>query len=314
MQKLERASKLCEILRKETGSKSYRAHKYSLDNTERPTIDYGNSEIIWRKRAESLSHTKHVDLRKKCEQISKRDNQILTYFLDGSRRVFKVDDQAYFDGVRTPIYPIVAGQIGVGCCIRVDKRLHVLKDKFRPEFVISIPEVANKDRNPGFFEALVKNLNEAEALKRLGIEFGKILTYKISKDKDKRVEYLDRGIAKIQDRMIESEKSLVEELVKEGKLNQDNYLIKDGSLEYEPTPSFKKDKKAYQTFKNNFSWVIGVSKNFNPEACVDTNGKPSPGFIAELPLYNRTPVACYENEFLGDIQFAVWYVRIQTSE
>ena len=27
--------------------------------------------------------------------------------------------------------------------------------------------------------------------------------------------------------------------------------------------------------------------------------------------YHRTPVACYENPYLGDIQFAVWYVRIR---
>ena len=194
MAQANRANKICEILRKETGSKSYRAHKYSLDNIERPTIDYGNSEIVWKKRAESLFHTKHVDLKSKCEQITKRNNQILTYFLDGSRRVFKVDDQAYYDGVRTPIYPIVAGQIGVGCCVRIDKKVHVLKDKFKPEFVICVPEVANTDRNPGFVEAVAKSLNEAEALKRLSIEFGKILIYKISKEKDKRVEYLDRGI------------------------------------------------------------------------------------------------------------------------
>jgi hypothetical protein len=32
--------------------------------------------------------------------------------------------------------------------------------------------------------------------------------------------------------MIELEKELVAELVREGKLDQDNYLVKDGSLEY----------------------------------------------------------------------------------
>ena len=32
--------------------------------------------------------------------------------------------------------------------------------------------------------------------------------------------------------MIEREKELVAELVREGKLNQNNYLVKDGSLEY----------------------------------------------------------------------------------
>ena len=31
-----------------------------------------------------------------------------------------------------------------------------------------------------------------------------------------------------------------------------------------------------------------------------------------MPLYHRTPVACFENpDFLGDVQFAVWYIRLR---
>lgn len=102
------------------------------------------------------------------------------------------------------------------------------------------------------------------------------------------------------------------ELVREGKLNQDNYLVKDGSLEYRPTKEDKADKRKYQIFKNNYNWVLGVSKNFNPEVCVDINGKPNPGFIADLPLYHRTPVACFKNpDWFGDTEFAVWYIRIR---
>jgi hypothetical protein len=111
--------------------------------------------------------------------------------------------------------------------------------------------------------------------------------------------------------MIEKEKELVDELVKEGKLNQDNYLIKDGSLEYKISDKLRNDKREYLKFKNNYTWVIGVSKSFNPEVCLDINGKTNPGFIAELPLYHRTPVACYDNEYSGDIQFAVWYIRLR---
>ena len=34
--------------------------------------------------------------------------------------------------------------------------------------------------------------------------------------------------------------------------------------------------------------------------------------LADLPLFHRTPVALYENKaFLGDVQFAVWYIRIR---
>ena len=305
----ERNSKICDILSKETGSKSYKAHKYCLDSAERSTIDYGNSEIVWKKRAESVPHTRPIDLSIVCTQVANRGSQIFTFFLDGSRRTFKVDYGAYFDGVRTPIYPIVAGQIGVGCCIRTDKKMH--KSKFMSEIIVCVPDKANLNRNPGFFESLVNVLNKSDSLTRLGVRVDKVLAYETKKALGERVDYLDRGIMCVQNRMVECEKELVADLVREGRLDQDNYLIKDGSLEYKPTKKDKANKKSYQTFKNNYSWVLGVSKNFNPEACVDINGKSSPGFIADLDLFHRTPVACYENQMLGDIQFAVWYIRIR---
>jgi len=245
------------------------------------------------------------------KKLASRDDQILSYFLDGSRRVFKVDDIAYVQsGGRSIIYPVIAGQIGVGCCHRVNKK--VVPVQLKREFVLSMPDVADADGKPGFWPATAKKLSECDELKRLGIEFAAILPYKTSKNDDKKFE--DRATACVQDRMIESEKKLVAELVREGKLNQNNYLVKDGSLEYRPTKEDKADKKRYQTFKNNYNWVIGVSKNFNPEVCEDINGKPNPGFIADLPLYHRTPVAEYENPMLGDIKFAVWYIRLRDKE
>ena len=45
--------------------------------------------------------------------------RLLSFFLDGSRRVFKVDDMGFvLPGGRNVIYPIIAGQIGVGCTHR----------------------------------------------------------------------------------------------------------------------------------------------------------------------------------------------------
>lgn len=301
-------NKICDIITQETKGKSYKAHKYSLDATARPTLDYNNNENVWKKTAETTTYRQHRNLQDLCSNIAKRDSQILTYFLDGSRRVFKVDDQAFYSGTRSLIYPIVAGQIGVGCCRRTNKV--VTPEKFKQEFVLSMPKVADPSGNrPGFFPAMVQTLNDSEELKRMNIKFSAILPYETSKNEEK--QFVDRATACIQDRMIELEKELVAELVRENKLGQDNYLVKDGSLEYSPTKFDKKDKRSYQTFKNNYAWVLGVSKNFNPESCKDVSGKPNPGFIADLPLYHRTPVACYENPYLGDIQFAVWYIRIR---
>jgi hypothetical protein len=299
------------ILAEATGGKSYKAHKYGLDHADRPSIDYGDSEIIWKRRAETTQHRTYVDLLELRKRLSSHGDQILSYFLDGSRRVFKVDDMAYSQsGGRSVIYPVIAGQIGVGCCHRVDKK--VVPAKFKREFVLSMPDMADAGGKPGFWPAMAKKLSECDELKRLGIEFATILPYKTSKSDDKKFE--DRATACVQDRMIECEKKLVADLVREGKLNQNNYLVKDGSLEYRPTKEDKADKKRYQTFKNNYNWVIGASKNFNPEVCEDINGKPNPGFIADLPLYHRTPVAEYENPMLGDIKFAVWYIRLRDAK
>lgn len=296
------------IIAEATGGKSYKAHKYGLDHTERPFVDYGNSEICWKRRAETTEHRTYINLSKYSKRLASLDDQILSYFLDGSRRVFKVDDIAYAQsGSRSVIYPVIAGQIGVGCCRRINKK--VFPTKFKREFVLSMPDVADADGKPGFWPATAKKLSECDELKRIGIEFTTILPYKTSKSDNKKFE--DRATACVQDRMIECEKKLVAELVREGKLNQNNYLVKDGSLEYRPTKNDKADKKSYQTFKNNYNWVIGASKNFNPEVCEDINGKPNPGFIAELPLYHRTPVAEYATPMLNDIKFAVWYVRLR---
>jgi len=300
MEEIEKNIRITSLLAKETGGDSYRAHKYSLDSEERPQLDYEHN-IVWKKSAETYPHKTYVPIEHKNECL-------FSYFLDGSRKVFKVDDIAYGEsGGRKSIYPIVAGQIGVGCCKREKKQLRPAK--FKKEIVLSIPDIADANGIKGFFPALAKKLNDRSSLKRLGINFSAILPYKTARKDDKK--FLDRGTACIQDRMIDKEKELVDELVKEGKLNQDNYLIKDGSLEYRVSEELRKNEKEYLKFKNNYTYVIGLSKSFNPESCKDTNGKANPGFIADLPIYHRTPVACYVNEFSGDIQFAVWYIRIR---
>ena len=141
------------VLAEVTGGKSYRAHKYGLDHSERPTIDYGDHEIVWKRRAETTSHRTYVDLTYLCNKLAASNDQILSYFLDGSRRVFKVDDMAYTpSGNRSIIYPVIAGQIGVGCCHRVNKR--IAREILKREYVMSLPDVANADgksaMKPGF--------------------------------------------------------------------------------------------------------------------------------------------------------------------
>lgn len=307
--------KITDILESETGGKSYKAHKYNLDIDGRPTVDFGGDATgnVWKRTMETTRHTHAVDLTSLAKKLANSDYQLLSYFLDGSRRVYKVDHQGYpasGTGSRSEIFPIIAGQIGIGCCRRENRQIY--PEKFVNEIVISVPDKADADGKSGFFPALAKKISQySDDLLRLGIPVSAVLQYSTKKvETDK--EYEDRATATVQDRMIEKEKETVVTLVKEGKLGPNNYLVKDGSLEYRPTKEDKADKRRLTTFRNNYSWVLGASKHFNPSVCLDINGKPNPGFIADLPLYHRTPVACFSNpDLFGDMNFAVWYIRLR---
>ncbi len=298
-----------EIIAKETNGKSYNTEKYSYDSIGVPSFDYddtSNRVMKWKESAETEDPKASVNLAPLAKELEGQ-TPLITMFLDGSRHVYKVDDISY----NKKVYPVVAGQIGVGCCRRKNKTLS--PESFYRKLVIALPKVSYHDGwdEVAFFDSKVKKINDSPELKKLGIEFDRILTYREPDDKSKgKIE--DNGISEIQDYMMLSEKQMVAELAKAGKLNQDNYLLKDGSLEY--TDDVRKSKNSYslEKIKHNYKWVIGVSKSFNPESLMDHKGKPNANYIADLPLYHRTPAALFENrEFLGDVKFAVWYVRIR---
>ena len=98
-------------------------------------------------------------------------------------------------------------------------------------------------------------------------------------------------------------------MVEQHVINTNNYLLKDGSLEYKVDNI--KNTREKRKFAGYFSFVVGVSKSFNPENCVDKNGKNNSNVIADLLLYHRTPVSMYTSERLPGMAYAVWYVRIR---
>ena len=304
--------KIMEFIAKETKGKSYHTYKYSYDSIGVPSIDYDddpNRIMKWRDSGETEVLKKSRDLKPLADQLHQFGAKpLLKYFLDGSRHVFKVDDIAY----NKQVFPVVAGQIGVGCCRRDDKRMH--KERFYRELVLALPDKANADGwdDTAFFASKVKKLNTAKELQRLGLQFSAILPYSTSKAGSPDTKLDNVAIGVIQDYMVEAEKRMVAELVKDKRLGQDSYLLKDGSLEYKIMKAGREDLRTLQKIKHNYSWVIGVSKLFNPESCLDHTGKPNSNYIADLPVYHRTPVARFENrEFLGDVQFGVWYIRLR---
>lgn len=305
-------AKIMEIVANETRGISYHTCKYSYDSIGVPSIEYDddpNKKLKWKDSAETQSPKRSIELKTLADKLQKEGGPpLLKYFLDGSRHVFKVDDIAY----NKQVFPVVAGQIGIGCCRRENKRMH--NEKFYRELVLALPDKANADgwNDTAYFASKVAKINDSSELKRLGLKFSAILPYSTAKagTADTKLEQL--AVAAVQDYMVEAEKRMVAELVKDNHLGQDAYLLKDGSLEYKVMKTGREDLRTLQKIKHNYSWVIGVSKSFNPESCLDHTGKPNSNYIANLPVYHRTPVARYENrEFLGDIQFGVWYIRLR---
>ena len=151
----KKRKKITQILAEETFSKSYKAHKYSLDSA-RFALEYNEAEyktFVWMKRGESDPPLSYKSLDNLACRLSASDEQILTYFLDGSRRVYKADDMAYTQsGNRSVICPIIAGQVGVGICKRLDKKMS--HEALKKEIVLSVPSIANPNGKDGFFEAL----------------------------------------------------------------------------------------------------------------------------------------------------------------
>ncbi len=290
--------RLADLIASETHGISYKTVRYSLVSSDSPQA-YEPS-AVWQNSAETSHSSKYIDLQPLSRKLALSGEQIFTYFLDGSRRVFKVDEIAYeLSGGRRAVYPVIAGQIIAGICRRENRKL--IPEAHKYEIVLSLPDTADYDNNAkrGFWQGLTQKLSAG--LKDSGLEIADVLSYKTGKD-SRNTSLEDRATAVIQARMLDAEKHLTEYLTRKKLLNHRNYLIKDGSLEY-------RQKSAIPP--QNYRWVIGLSKSFNPEACMNIHGKPDPGYIADLPLNHRTQAACFSYpEFLGDALFAVWYIRL----
>ena len=292
-----------EVIARETKGKSYRTHKYTFDNYDAPSFAYDDTQnITWEKYGETEPPSTSINLKSLADKITLKQ-PLFSFFLDGSRHTYKVDDIAYSNKV----YPVIAGQIGISCCRRIEKEMK--KHDFERRLVITLPSVASPSEWKAslFFSNLCKKANDNRDLQVRNIQFSDILSYSGKVDEFERVE--NKGIAVIQDLMIRHEISMVSKLVAEHKVDSDHYLLKDGSLEYR-VDHLKNDLEL-RRFQADFTHVVGVSKSFNPENCKDKKGKNNSNLIADLPLYYRTPVSMYKSPRLEGMRYAVWYLRIR---
>lgn len=118
-------AKIMQIIAKETNGKSYNTEKYSFDTIGMPSFDYdddGSKVMKWQVSGETTRHKKPIPLADYAKKLA-NSPPVISYFLDGSRHVYKVDDISYNEQV----YPVIAGQVGVGCCKRVNGVMHAEK-------------------------------------------------------------------------------------------------------------------------------------------------------------------------------------------
>ena len=296
----------------ETNGKSYKTYKFCFDGVDIPRMDYDDhkQQFTWKTHGETEYHDAAISLKSYADRILVSQPPLFRFFLDGSRKTYKVDDMAYSNRV----FPIIAGQVGIGCCERANGNMFPLKSGndilFWRDLVIALPKIAKNadwDDDKYAFENLRKKINNLPGLISRHLEFARIMPYSTKVELGDKIE--NKGIAVIQDYMVEREKAMVAELVRLGLLMPTSYLLKDGSLEYQVHKIGS--KRELERFRNNYQFVVGVSKSFNPEYCVDKNGRNNSDLIANLELFNRTPVSKYSSERIGDMYFAVWFVRIR---
>ena len=112
--------KVLEFIQQHSAGKyfCYGSKKVSLDDNINDVLSFDDKTVSEAKKsvfAETDStriHTVAIN-----PVFIQNCTPIFRFFLDGSRRTYKVDDIA----IGKKIFPIVAGQIIVGCCERKDR-------------------------------------------------------------------------------------------------------------------------------------------------------------------------------------------------
>lgn len=208
---------------------------------------------------------------------------ILRYFLDGSRRTYKVADLI----LNGRYLPLIAGQIGVAVVERVGNGQGVkpLRSFCRFKNVLAFPDLVGT----GDLTYLQEQIN------RLGKLKFELLSYAVKKDR----ELVDLGIAKIMSKMHDMEISAVQEMAECRLLTNDSLLVIDGPLRF-------KKKFDITQFRN----VIGLSKSFRPSFTLGKGKrKVDVGALTSgLAFGERTSVfkTVDERKIIG-----MWYLRLR---
>lgn len=224
---------------------------------------------------------------KKKVPLPDKPISLFKYFMDGSRKTYKIGD------LITPsnkFMPVVAGQVSAGCCYRNDiGDMHKQKLCNRNYLLLSNAIQAED------FET-IRLTYEKEMSSRLSI-----IVDKYDYDKFKEDTPTNAAIAKIHQKMLDLEVEVLTQMVQSGRLSTDKMLLLDGSLQF-ISQKFNPD-----IFYN----VIGVSKHFNPNLTGVTKGNVHIGtLLVKLNFGERTPVIKTTSRN-GQYTYGAWYLKIR---
>ena len=299
--------RIINALEKETDRKCFASFRRQLDREQATVVEYDDFQHqFMSQQGETIRYGSPRDVSHIAKQWLPR-SPVFAYFLDGSRRTYKIADIP----IGTQFFPLIAGQVGVGVCRRDNKRLSACKLSLHT--VLALPrkldtEGKNEKQCRAFFLDLKRKLNEGHACSRIrGAVLDELLFYKTEANDN----FEDKGIARIHEYMVEQEKTMVKILVEENLLSDRTWLVKDGSLEYSRLAD-RNNPFVFSKIKSNYKRVVGVSKSFNPELARLSNNKSAAKMIADLKPLERTPAAMYSTDRVEG-KFAVWYVRLRES-
>ena len=218
-----------------------------------------------------------------------------SYFMDGSRRTYKIGDMV-LDGKK--IYPVVVAQVRAGCTMRDNhKKIHTYGQVLRKNLLLLSDKMNEVD-----FQEIRQRILKTQMAKELHLD---IVRYHFDSSKDSVP--VNAAIAKANSLMHDMEIDILGDMVNSNVLVPNHMLIVDGPLQFIRQDSGKPE------FADMFYNVVGVSKSFDP--MLPTSGKNKRGGtqigaeLLKLEYGQRTPVFLKENS--KHRKFGCWYLRIR---
>mgnify|MGYP004504030119 CR=1 FL=1 len=221
------------------------------------------------------------------------NNTMFKYFLDGSRYTYKIADMLTHDN---DYVPVISAQVGAALCSRDNSTKKMKTDILCRKNYIAFYHTINNAvfrRIKDYMKNISSNGVTFEAIKY-------IPNTKISKERPENA-----AISKILREMHNLELDVLKKVSQENKLNDKEMLILDGPLQF-----------IENVDDRIFNYVIGVSKQFNPNQVIKMDLKTNihiGSVLHKLEFGQRTPVIKYEIPSVNRV-IGIWYLRIRNKE